>query len=267
MPDFNTLLDRYQRNFRWVVFGEALLLTLSVGAVASKAVFHYGPGDFAVLLGLACGGLFGFGYAWFRFWGQGSRPQLAQYLNLHYPLLQHSADLWQASPTQLSGLAALQKQRVGQIWSSLRPRVPHRLLSVSIFCGLLGGLWALPWPNQAYSTFLIQNQTPGQTPNFALPAPPLPPALREMQLSIVPPAYTRLPTQVLSSLSARVPEGSQLRWSFQFKGEVRRAWLKFSAQDSLSLQAQTASSWQGQKVVWKMDSINWALKMPGAKGN
>ena len=158
---------------------------------------------------------------------------LARRLDTRRPDMEDSAALLFAD-RPLSPLQGLQRERLrGRVVQApavdLRDRWPARALAASLLCALLPLVAVLLWPSP--HPVARQATTPaGRAGTSAQPS------LATARLDIAPPAYTGLPARTQSTLDARVPEGSTLRWTLRFGTQPESATLRFLDGRRLPLQ-------------------------------
>ena len=134
-----------------------------------------------------------------------------------------STDLLFADPAALTSFQRLQRARVQARLAaepapdlyrshSHRPTVALWLAAAAAIAAI--ALW--PAPNAPGGPLSPANEG-GAKPGI--------PALKAQRLTIVPPAYTGLPSRSLGTLDARVPAGSRLEWTLAFTPDPRAASL------------------------------------------
>lgn len=136
--------------------------------------------------------------------------------------LEDSSDLLFADSTALSPLQRIQHHRIamradaGPMPLLDPPRHPRLIVGIAI-ASLTVAAAILLWPQRSGVTLAPAHEG----------LPPLPgvPRLIAQALEVVPPAYTGLAPRVVTTLDARVPAGSQLRWTLRFAPEPRDAML------------------------------------------
>ena len=134
--------------------------------------------------------------------------------------LEDSSDLLFADPAALSPLQRIQRTRIAARVEAAPPPVPaqdRRAIGAIAAVALIAAALVLAWPQRPDATL-----APAQE---GLAAAPGVPRLVAQALAVVPPAYTGLPPRMSATLDARVPAGSQLRWTLRFAPDPRAATL------------------------------------------
>ncbi|WP_252255299.1 DUF4175 domain-containing protein [Lysobacter capsici] len=173
-----------------------------------------------------------------------------------------SADLLFASPQGLTGLQTLQRARLQDrlahatpvdlrpAWSTKRS-VLSLLIAALVFAAIV--LWPMPKPAAPALDAL--------SPAPAVAALPGQPRLTEQALRVDPPGYTRLAPRGEPTLEARVPQGSNLRWTLRFQPQPASAALVFHDGLRLPLRRQ-GEDWIAQRVLPK--SALYRIEAAGA---
>src|SRR5688572_11363302 len=175
---------------------------------------------------------------------------LARALNGRRTDLDDSADLFFAESATLTGLERLQAARLRQRLEAtpppdLRPAWSTRAIAASIFLAL-AGLAAIPrWPTQVPTSFAdvlssvgIASEAPSHT------------RLVQAMLQVTPPGYTRGTAREQSTLEAKAPQGSSLRWQLRFDPQPRAAALVFHDGRRVPLERQ-GEDWIARHVLDK----------------
>jgi hypothetical protein len=136
-------------------------------------------------------------------------PWLTAKLDARLPLFEDSAALLLSDRRGLTGLAALQRDRLESRLADaealdLRPAWSTPRIAVSLAAGLVVVLAAIAWPTPA-------EDAPGRV-STSPPAEAAPLRITGARLRIVPPAYTGLPAREQAAMDARVPTGSRVDW-------------------------------------------------------
>lgn len=127
--------------------------------------------------------------------------------------LEDSSDLLFADTATLTPLQRIQRDRIAAR-TDAAPMPPlavprdRRTLAAIAAVGLIAAALVVWWPQRPGTAL-----TPATE---GLPTLPGVPRLVAQALEIVPPAYTGLPARIAPTLDARVPAGSQLRWTLRF---------------------------------------------------
>ncbi|UOF12642.1 DUF4175 domain-containing protein [Lysobacter capsici] len=173
-----------------------------------------------------------------------------------------SADLLFASAQGLTGLQSLQRSRLQDRLAhatpvDLRPAwsTKRSLLSLLI-AALVFAVIAL-WPAPKPAAQALDALSPAPTV-AALPGQP---RLTEQALRVDPPSYTRLPPRSEPTLEARVPQGSNLRWTLRFQPQPASVALVFHDGLRLPLRRQ-GEDWIAQRSLAK--SALYRIEAAGA---
>lgn len=166
-----------------------------------------------------------------------STARIIAYINHQYPQLEESTDLLLQDTDSLTTLQKIQQERTVQKFDTLYPaiRFPHKLgqaaiiFSACLIIALLGSAFNFRQPGKSNSLATTSTIPASDT------APPLPAAIKSVQIKITPPAYTGLGTQHTENPQISMPEGSVAQWQIVFSEAIQRAQLIFSAGDTLAL--------------------------------
>jgi hypothetical protein len=256
--DVEPRLDALRRGVRRraVSIRAALLLPLVVGW-ALVGYQYWGPGVSAAGAGLILvAAAVGIRRALRAYEG----PWLMRRLNTLLPALEDSADLLVgsqfAAAAQGASLPALQVTRLQSRLKllplpELRPTYPGRALAIAWGVALLAtaaALWA-PALWHRLPSFSAAG-TRGSTSTAIHAA-----------LHVTPPAYTRLPSQDLDALDAKVPEGSRVAFAVHFDARVAAAALVFHDGSRLELHPD-GETWRGERTF---ETSTWfRLQVTGA---
>jgi len=138
------------------------------------------------------------------------RAWIVRRLNGMRPELEDSSDLLTVDRTDLGPLQRLQydrvQRRLAQAAPDLRPAWSVRRIAIAWALGALAVLALLLWPRAV-------PLAPAHEGEVSAPGVP---HLIGQRLRVVPPAYTGLPPQDLTSLDGQVPQGSRLEWTLRF---------------------------------------------------
>jgi hypothetical protein len=182
------------------------------------------------------------------------RQWLTARLDAEVAAFEDSSALFFVPPDALSGLSALQRQRLETRIDAARPldlRTPWstRAIGAAWLAGLAMALLAWFWPVPATRA--------------AAPSPePLPaattPRLVSARLRIEPPAYTGLPPREQMTLDVRAPEGSRLRWTLAFAPHPTSATLAFPGEPGVALVRQgdrwTATATATRPTLYRVEA-------------
>lgn len=159
-----------------------------------------------------------------------------RYLNQQYPDLQQSADLLLIADERLSTLEKFQKAKVTERFSKIYPEIkmPQQLIQSAALLVVCVGISFL------LSSFLpvIQSTRPSTKVKGteSVTEKKNPSSVGSLEITITPPAYTRLAALESHQFELSLPEGSVAQWKITFRGEVAAASLIFSQRDSAVLQ-------------------------------
>ena len=173
-----------------------------------------------------------------------------------------SADLLFAPQQGLTGLQTLQRSRLQDRLAhgpavDLRPAWSMRRSTISLLVAALVFAVIVLWP-------VHKPTTPGLdalSPAPAVAALPGQPRLTEQALRVDPPGYTRLPPRSEPTLEARVPQGSNLRWTLRFQPQPTTVALVFHDGLRLPLRQQ-GDDWIAQRSLAK--SALYRIEAAGA---
>lgn len=162
--------------------------------------------------------------------------------------MQDSADLLFRDESKLTGLATLQRERLLQALErgappDLRPAWPVRGIVLSLAIALPLAAVVAAWPGAPTTTAAVPGETTAAQPEMATDI-----ALVSSNLGFTPPAYTGLPGQRSTELSARAPENSQLRWELQLSPQPPGVELVFHDGERLPLQRE-GERWVATRVL------------------
>lgn len=208
------LLRGVGRRYRWRRAAAVLLPTLAAGLLLGLAARHWPAGLVLVLAGAV-----GVGAAW-QLWPlrKLNAAAVARRLDRQFAELEDSTGLLLTALSAPSLLAQLQQQRVagrlGQLHAASSLRLPVSFKKPLWLSGLLlagaGIIAALP-PGAARVAAGVPVHFSSENP--AAKPPALPPArLDRVQLTVVPPAYTRLAAFTPAGASFSCPLGARVRW-------------------------------------------------------
>ncbi len=192
--------------------------------------------------------LLGSAYAARRSFAAIDAAWLNRQLNQRHPDFEDSIDLLWAPPGTLAGLSRLQQQRLAVridnvLLPDLRAAWPWQRLSAIWIASTVVALLALAAPviMQAERADVADAR-----PTAAEPRPIL--SVLEMQLDVVPPAYTGLTEFTAPGPEATVPEGATLLWRIALDGQPDSARLAFHDGTDIPLVLQDGL-WQGERQI------------------
>ncbi len=185
---------------------------------------------------------------------------VARSINGLVPAFEDSIDLLlggrEAGAMRGSGLAALQivrlENRLRDIsLPDLRPGYPRGTLLITWAGALLVSICVLIAPDLWQK---LRPLIPAQKPTASS-------TLIDARLHVMPPAYTRLSAQELSSLDAQVPEGSRVTFALRVGSAATRAALVFGDADRLELH-RDGETWSGDRVF--TSAVLFRVSLEGA---
>lgn len=153
--------------------------------------------------------------------------------------LEDSSDLLFADRAGLSAVQHIQRNRIADRvdavpLSALTPSRDPRLTTAIVIASLIGIVVVTAWPHRPGITLAPARE--------GLPTLPGVPRLTAQALEVRPPAYTGLPPRTLTSLDARVPIGSHLRWTLRFTPDPPSAMLATVSRMAIVL-TRTGGDW------------------------
>lgn len=187
-----------------------------------------------------------------------SDSSFARFLNQHFPSLKESADLMLLEEDQLTSLQLIQKQKTIEQFNHIFPtiKLPHhvfRSLVVFVVCFFIYFLTS----SFSHSS-KKQNETDHLSELKSSPGEVMSVAIRSVSVTITPPAYTGLIPSSTSSFDLQFPEGSQVRWEFEFSGQPKNACFLFSGKDSVNLGPTAGGVLQKQIFESGFYQIHWS---------
>ncbi|MGN6520509.1 MAG: hypothetical protein ACTHK2_13890 [Dokdonella sp.] len=141
------------------------------------------------------------------------RRWLVRAIDARAPAMEDSTDLLLRDPAALAPLAALQRsrlqQRLDRLDLDLRAPWPWRAFGASIAVAvlLLAAVAVAPSPRRDAAAPVAASAAPGRASVTRMEA---------VELTIAPPPYTRLAERRETSLDAKAPQDSTLRWRLRF---------------------------------------------------
>jgi hypothetical protein len=159
-----------------------------------------------------------------------------RFLNQHFPQLKESADLMLFDERELTGLQQLQRIKTIEQFNLIYPsiKLPHHLirsfamLIISSLVYLIASSFSDSRKIKIYDSIPAANL---QALNKGAQSV----SIRSVAMAIDPPEYTGLKSFASNSLDLHFPEGSNIRWQFEFAGEPKEVKLIFSGKDSVNI--------------------------------
>ena len=162
-----------------------------------------------------------------------SMQDFVRFLNQQYPSLQQSADLLIREDEELTNLERIQLEKVKTSFAAIYPEIklPHRLGRSFVLFVVSVGLSFL------FSSYLKKINLPVfETNNPDIENQQTKRALAELnsfEIRITPPTYTNTSAFLSKGFELKLPEGSNVEWIINFKGDVHGVKLIFSNRDSV----------------------------------
>ncbi|EAQ37747.1 hypothetical protein MED134_13336 [Dokdonia sp. MED134] len=156
---------------------------------------------------------------------------VSEYLDHHLSSAEYSTSLLFTETTSLSGLGQLQQHKVSTVLqeqiNTIRPKTSVKTAAIVAFmligAGYVGSQFIVPpvLDNGDSQKEVIQLQsTDSITPLHA------PPVLKQQQVTIQYPSYTKLASRTTSIMNVKAVEGSKLFWSLDFEGFIKEVTLE-----------------------------------------
>jgi hypothetical protein len=162
--------------------------------------------------------------------------EMIRLINANYKQYEESTDLLFAQ-RELTTLQLIQQSRTLSVYTQSHSEIYiSNRLPVAIGASLIAVIAAaltyyfLPAPQQ-------QQQRPTEKQVQTVVEPKLPSAIRSVELTVTPPAYTSLSKLKSQKLSTAVPEASSVEWIVTFSDKVTVATLRIGSADSLPMKA------------------------------
>ena len=170
---------------------------------------------------------------------------LARRLDAQAPSMDDSTALLFRDPATLSPLQSLQRTRLlarlDALQTDVRPPWPRARLAACLAAGLLLLAFAAIWRPDATPSRGAGDRVATQAPSGAT-------RLLQVELEATPPAYTQLAPIRSSTLDAKLPQGSVLRWRLRFEPAPRAAALQFHDGTRVALVAD-GDAWRGEYTL------------------
>ncbi len=239
--------------------GLAVAPWLAAGAVAA---WRFGGWGWAALAALGAAAAV---YAFLRLRRMDGR-WLVRTLDARRPDMEDSAALLVDPAAARTALARLQRERLAarlaaQGAPDLRDAWPACWLWASAVAAALVATAVLLWPHAVGHGPVRVVASAGERGDATLPA-----RATAQQLEIRPPAYTGLPTRRGPVLSAKVPAGSTLAWTFRFTPDTGSAALVFHDATRLPLRRQADRRWTASRRIQRAALYRIEPAQPDARG-
>jgi hypothetical protein len=231
-PDPIARIETLQFRWQWHLRISGLLRGLGAGSpFLAVAIMGQGfPTALRILVGgVAVTAMAAVVHTYFTRAARISPETIALHLDRTVPAMEESAELLLIPENQLSLVATLQRARITKNFADLDasrflPRSP-----VTASMGLVAISLGVTLVIVAGGGRLLARTSPEETTNLSgagLTASEAP-AIGDIRIRIVPPAYTRLPERESESLDVAVEEGAGVSWKIQVSGQVDGAVLVF----------------------------------------
>jgi hypothetical protein len=221
----STTLARLLRDSRLRALARIVAFAIPCAAVivAASMRFDAGQWPWALALCVAATGV----TAWWLL-RRIDTHWLERRLDERDPRMEDSAALLFVDPAEATPLQRLQQSRLHHRLSQaappdLRPAWPVRALATCWLLAAVLATTALMWPARTAS-HAVQAEPANPTAPLARPGHT---RISRLQLQVAPPAYTRLPIRSEATFEAKVPEGSQVRWTLHLDPMPAAAALAF----------------------------------------
>jgi hypothetical protein len=230
-------LNKLKEKYLLLRSGEIFLLALAAACIAFGVTYVL---NISALLGLiiaSASAVTVFAILFHR-----SKPyrfdanRLAAFINHHYPVMQHSADLLLKDPRTLTSLQEIQKEKIRrnfeQIFSTIK--LPHQIDKALIVLATSAALTAallifMPETRRALEE-KSESAVVESASSLTLPA-----SVTALTVKVTPPPYTGVAPYATKEPNISIPEGSLVRWEIAFSDRVEDAALVFTRHDSLKL--------------------------------
>lgn len=163
-----------------------------------------------------------------------SNTTIASYLNRRYPVLEEGADLILKGEDDLTSIQQLQRTRSIQHLATIYPsiKLPNRIVQATSFLviGLLGYLLISRLPVTG------NTPSPDKSNDAKNGLAELPASIQNAEITITPPAYTKVGVTSTNNLNLRVPEGALVEWQLTFTGKATDPQFIFSGNDSVKME-------------------------------
>lgn len=184
---------------------------------------------------------------------------LAHFLNQKYPELEHSSDLLLQKKGTLSGIAILQKEKIGHQLNQLNVNFPNRLPQTLLIlftgCLLSWGIHHLPLNTKnkhplTFKQYDLSKNLNYEDSMFITSAP----KLLKANIKVESPSYTNLKSSSTKELDIEVPFWSIITWNLAFDRALTNAELIFGDGKTLPLQ-ENEQGWYSNNLQIKKSTF------------
>ncbi len=193
-----------------------------------------------------------FAAGWFRYRSRQVKiPQVIRYLDQHYPQLEESSGLLLKPAAKLNLLEQLQVQQTEQALLSLDQPHPFQqklkaawlMLASALLCCIIITVFVHYTPTQPAVATATGTTSP--SPEKILPA------IKEINLTIEPPAYTGKSSRNQHQFNIEAEEGALVKWQIHTNRSLPTLKLVFNDSTVVSLQAKNNAhtSWEAAKTI------------------
>lgn len=182
-------------------------------------------------------------------------PDVARFLNTHFPQLEESTELTLKSPESLNLLEKLQRQKVENILPELpQPKEFYKRLKVAIII-LIGSLLISLLLTKLPLTFKNKHFNPIKEALSGTEKPAKPevilPEIDHFNLKITPPAYTGRSSREQEKFTISAEDGAIVNWEISTNKAVKQVSFIFNDKEKLALKAANAEHtlWKTAKVI------------------
>lgn len=238
-----TLKQRYVR-LRII---ESCLLAVSVGILAYSLLYML---ETNTTTRITAAVVLAIGVFLARFFQLGlqriSESSVAKFLDYRYPQLKASTDLLLIDGQELSPLAQIQQlQTAANLESSLNEiRFPNKIIVFTVAALVFMFIDAAVVLNDfRINTNPIPTQTTNPIAKNSI-TENLPAELKQVNITVQPPAYTKLPGYSPADLNLTVQENSRVTWTLDFSDTVKKVSLVSSSKDTIRFQPGHNNQWK-----------------------
>ena len=244
-------LHKLHQKLKAIKLLEILLLSISIG-ITLIAILQY---PFGLMASVVCAAIASAGF----FIYQSSQNKLWTYpawriinlLNEQFGELEDSADLLHEHK-KLSKLQQIQQQKTIERFDTIQNSIhlPNKLIKYSLYLGMsvmilfVSTIWL-----SNNKTDRGQKQTDLSTnKNAEIIKVKLPASIRDINIEMSPPAYTRVNKSSTNDPNVVAAEGSIIRWAISFSDSIDQAELIFAGKENLVLEG-TRRTYSGKATI------------------
>jgi hypothetical protein len=163
--------------------------------------------------------------------------RVVAFINRQYPTLQQSTDLLVKDNSELTSLQRLQKEKVIAEFTAIYPeiRFPNHVLKAGLFFlfSLISTILLTSFAEKKSGG--LPYEIPSGLPVEETRAVKLPAIVKEINIHVLPPAYTGKPAFTPVDPNLTVPEGSTIQWKVSFTDSVKNVQLIFSGGENQNI--------------------------------